>query len=89
MVVLRDEDCQSPLLVSQSYGPLRAALCRERQEHLIEFFRWDGEFAHIPGDPEKEHLLNPVHMLIQIKDVPSVIEEKLGNTGNQSLPVRA
>jgi hypothetical protein len=58
-------------------------------EARIEFVRGDGEFAHIPGDPEEEHLLSPVDMLIQIKDVPSVIEEKLGNTGNQSLPVRA
>jgi hypothetical protein len=89
MVVLRDKYGQAPLLVSQSYGPLRAALRREREKHLVEFVRSDRELAHIPGDTEEEHFLLTVHMLVQVEYVPSVLEEEVCNSGNQSLPVRA
>lgn len=61
------------------------ALGIEGVDVVVDLVAWDGKSLELPLDAHEEHSIVPIHILIQIYDVASVVGDEACNLCNNAL----
>ena len=54
-------------------------------ELIIQILPRDLEAVHVPANPHEKHALHGIGVLVEVDDIPAVIEDPVGNCGDDPL----